>query len=158
RMSFKLMRRLGMNAPRAAHARLYVNDEYMGLYMIVENVDEAFVRDRFHENGFLYNYQYPKENPTYRLQYRRAHVAAYCPAPFEPKTHELEPECEVIERMIRTINQAPDEEFGEQIGKYLDMRLFLKEVAVEAYLGDSDGIAGDFGINNFYLYRHPDSE
>ncbi|MBI4471840.1 MAG: CotH kinase family protein [Acidobacteria bacterium] len=29
----------------------------------------------------------------------------------------------------------------------------MRHVAVEAYLAEEDGIVGDFGLNNFYLYR-----
>ena len=144
--------------PRSAHARLYVNDEYMGLYLIVENVNETFVRDRFKEDGFLYQYEYPWEQDPYRFQYRGADAANYCPSPFKPETHEAAPQCEVIERLIRTMNEAPDEQFEASIAGYLDIGAFLKEIAVEAYLGESDGIVGDFGLNNFFLYRPSNSE
>jgi len=158
RLSFELMRQMGINAPRAAHARLYVNDEYAGLYMIVESVDEAFVLDRFNEDGFLYNYEYPYgEQDTYRFQYRGRSADDYCPAPFNPETHKSGPQCEEIERMVRTINQVPDEQFERSIAEYVDLRAFLKEIAVEAYLADTDGMVGDFGLNNFYLYRYLNS-
>jgi spore coat protein CotH len=157
RMSFELMRQMGINAPRAAHARLYVNDEYMGLYMIVESVDEAFVRGRFNEDGFLYNYEYPWEQDTYRFQYRGPSADDYCPVPFNPETHTSAPQCEEIERMVRTMNEAPDEQFERSIAEYVDLRAFLKEIAVEAYLADGDGMVGDFGLNNFFLYRYSNS-
>jgi hypothetical protein len=159
RMSFKLMREMGITAPRAAHARLYVNGEYVGLYMLVESIDEAFVQDRFHEKGHLYEYQYAldsQQNP-YRFEYRGSATTAYCPAPFEPETHESDPQCEAIEAMIRTLNEAPDGQFDDLVREYLDLRTFLKEIAVEAYLAESDGIVGDFGLNNFYLYRYSNS-
>ena len=158
RMAFDLMRKLGMHAPRTAHARLYVNGEYMGLYLMVEPVNETFVRDRFHEIGYLYQYEYPWEQDPYRFQYRGADVANYCPSPFKPETFESAPQCEAIERLIRTMNEAPDEQFEESISEHLDIRGFLKEIGVEAYLGESDGIVGDFGLNNFFLYRPPNSE
>nr|UXE44173.1 hypothetical protein Hi04_10k_c1170_00020 [uncultured bacterium] len=157
RLSFELMRRMGINAPRSAHARLYVNDEYVGLYLIVESVDGVFVQDRFNDNAFLYNYEYPWEQDTYRFQYLGADAAEYCPSPFKPETHTSKPQCDAIEEMIRTMNQVPDEQFEQSIAQYVDLRAFLKEIAVEAFLGETDGIVGDFGLNNFFLYRYSKS-
>lgn len=37
----------GMPAPRASLARVYVNDEYYGLYAVVEAMDEAWLKRRF---------------------------------------------------------------------------------------------------------------
>src|SRR5262245_9797826 len=148
RMSLDLMRKLGMNAPRAAHTRLYVNDEYAGLYMIVESVDDIFTRSRFNDgDGFLYNYEYPYEQTEYRFQYRGPNAADYCPSPFKPETHELAPQCEVIEALVRTVNEASDERFEELTGQYLDIPTYLKEIAVEAYLAEADGLLGEFGLN-----------
>ena len=43
RVAMELMRRLGIPAPREAHAQLYVNGEYAGVYAVVEPVDSTFV-------------------------------------------------------------------------------------------------------------------
>src|SRR6185295_10049941 len=37
--------------------------------------------------------------------------------------------------------------------EFLDLKKFLKHVAIENFLADQDGITGDYGPNNFYLYR-----
>ena len=59
--------------------------------------------------------------------------------------------------MIRTINQAPDATFEQAISQYVDLRAFLLEVGVEAFVGEQDGMLGDYGLNNFYMYRLPNS-
>ena len=43
RLSMLLFRRMGIAAPREAYARLYVNDEYSGLYSMVEAIDSQFL-------------------------------------------------------------------------------------------------------------------
>ena len=53
--------------------------------------------------------------------------------------------------------QSSDAAFESAISEYLDLRAFLLEIAAEAYLADYDGIIGDFGLNNFYLYRLKDT-
>ena len=75
-----------------------------------------------------YQYEYPWEQDSYRFQYRGADAANYCPSPFKPETQESAPQCEVIERLIRTMNEAPDQQFEESISQYLDIRAFLKEM------------------------------
>jgi spore coat protein CotH len=39
-----------MPSPRAGFSRVYVNDEYLGLYNLTESVDENFLEDHFGEN------------------------------------------------------------------------------------------------------------
>jgi hypothetical protein len=55
--------------------------------------------------------------------------------------------------MVRVTNEASDTEFAEQVSTFLDLKLFLRHVAVENYLADADGLLGLWGMNNFYLYR-----
>ena len=39
------------------------------------------------------------------------------------------------------------------IGPRFDLPGFIRFVAAQAFLGDTDGFLGAFGMNNFYLYR-----
>ena len=67
RLSMLLFRRMGIPAPREAYARLYVNDQYAGLYIIVEPIDKKFLRRNFDEDGgYLYEYRW---NDEYYFQY-----------------------------------------------------------------------------------------
>ena len=73
--------------------------------------------------------------------------------PFKPQTHENDPQGEVLERLFWTANQAGNAVWRTAMEEFLDLRKFLKHVAIENFLADQDGIAGDYGPNNFYLYR-----
>jgi hypothetical protein len=55
--------------------------------------------------------------------------------------------------MIDTINRASESAFRTAIAVYLDLARFIRHVAVEAFLADDDGILGNYGMNNFYMYR-----
>ena len=59
--------------------------------------------------------------------------------------------------MVQVTNEASDEEFIEQVSRFLDLKQFLKHVAVENYLAEADGLLGLWGMNNFYLHRFPDT-
>src|SRR6185503_4325475 len=59
RVAFALMRRLGVPAPREVHANVYVNGEYLGVYVIVEPVDTVLVQRWLGESsGTLYEYHW----------------------------------------------------------------------------------------------------
>src|SRR5437764_10317514 len=59
RVAMTFFRKLGIPAPREAHTRLYINDEYAGLYTMAEEVDPIFIQAHFGEsNGYLYSYEW----------------------------------------------------------------------------------------------------
>jgi spore coat protein CotH len=152
RVSMQMFRRMGLPTPREAHTALFVNGEYVGLYTIVESVDKAFLRRQFYEDaGYLYDFQF--EGNSYYFEHRGQNPAAYVPFPFKPDTHEAAPEPQFIERLIWTINETPDDQFREAVAQYLDLAALVRHVAVEMFLADFDGFTGEYGANNFYLYR-----
>lgn len=154
RLSMLFFRRMGLAAPREAHTTLYVNNEYVGLYMVVESVDKAFLKRTFDEDGgYLYEYDYPTDAQPYYFEYRGSDPDLYVPLPFKPETHETDPRPEFIEQLIWTINWTGDAVFRTAIGEFLDLAKFIRHVAVEVFLADNDGFLGDLGMNNFYFYR-----
>ena len=153
-VSMALMRRLGIPASREAYTRLYVNGDYVGLYTIVESIDKSFLQHNYGEDtGFLYSYDYPAGDPAYFFEDRGDDPSAYTPKPFSPETHETDPAPGPLVEMITSLNRAPSESFEDAMSPYVDWNGFLNEVAVESYLAEQDGILGDYGLNNFYIYR-----
>ena len=64
-LSMLLFRRMGLEAEREAHARLYINNAYAGLYTIVESLDKTFLTKNFGENdGHLYEYSFDNAAPS----------------------------------------------------------------------------------------------
>ena len=55
---------------------------------------------------------------------------------------------------IQAINDTPDASFVSAMGSRLDVDRFLTHVAIENALAEGDGIVGDQGLNNFYLYEY----
>jgi spore coat protein CotH len=154
RVSFAFMRRMGLPTPRSAHTRLYVNGQYAGLYTITEEVDDVFTTRIFgNGSGYLYKYDYAPTDPPHLFEYLGSDPGMYVPKPFLPQSHEDDPQPGVIEAWWRTINQASDANFEQAVSEYVDLKNFLLEVGVEAYLSEQDGILGDFGLNNFLIYR-----
>jgi hypothetical protein len=151
RLSMKLFAAMGIPASRTAHARLFVNDEYAGLYLIVEAVDRRFLASHLGEDdGYLYNYQWME---NYFFEYKGADTGLYTPVPFEPETHVRDTDAAPLVEMIRRINEAPAADFLGAVGGLVDVTAFVRQAAVENFLADNDGVLGYAGMNNFYLYR-----
>lgn len=157
RLSLLLFRRMGIAAPRQAYARLYINDVYGGLYSMVESVDEQFLQYHFGESsGHLYEYRWSE--PSYQFEYLGSNAESYSPGRFRPETRLDDFDAATIVRMVHAINSASEEDFPREVSRFLDMKLFMKHVAVENFLAEPDGILGLWGMNNFYLYRFMDTE
>ena len=151
RVAMELFRKMGIPAPRESHARLYVNGAYAGLYTIVEEVDQPFlIRNFGQDGGFLYNYNW---FAPWFFEERGPDPATYSPVPFAPETHLDRPDPGPLPAMVLTMNQAPDSLFEMQVSQYVDLRNFIREIAAENFVAESDGLLGYFGLNNFFLYR-----
>jgi CotH kinase protein len=149
-----LFRKMNLLAPRFAHTKLYINNQYVGLYGIVESADKPFLKRTLNEDdGYLYKYDYPTDGTPYFFQDKGSDPAAYVPLPFKPETHEVDSRPEVVAQWIQTVNQSSDAAFRALVGEYLDFAKFLQHVAVETFVAETDGFVGDYGVNNFYMYR-----
>src|SRR5439155_8893074 len=102
RLSMLMFRRMGMVAEREAHARLFINNAYSGLYTIVESLDKTFLKKQFAEDeGHLYEFSFDNTvgASVFNFGYPGPDPALYTPAPFKPETLESDPQGGVIERL-----------------------------------------------------------
>lgn len=158
RISMLFYRRLGWPAPREAYARLWVNDEYVGLYSMVEDVNEEFLEHHFGvgpdaiaQRGYLYEYRWTF---NYTFEHLGAKLDKYEEI-FNPKIKDHRSMAELfgpIEDMIRTVNDTAGD-FTRRAGEVVDLDAVMTFLAIDNYLADSDGFLGDFGVNNFYVVR-----
>jgi len=154
RVSMLLFNRMGAPYEREAHARLYINNEFSGLYSLVEEADSKLAQRLFGESsGNVYEYKYDAGDPPHFLEDLGSDPAAYVPKPFDPKTHESDPHAAVIADLIRSINQDSDAVFRSTLASRLDVTNLIRHMAIEMYIGDLDGFHGQFAPNNFDVYR-----
>lgn len=150
RLAMQFFGRMNRPAPRAAHARVYVNGEPAGLYVLLDRLDTTFLRRHFaSDKGDFYEFN---RTGTYRFEYLGDDPAKYA-ANFEAKNSN--PDTAALVAMIRTANQASDSDFFGAMAEFLDYRRFAEYLAIENYIAEMDGFVGEFGMNNFYLYRDP---
>jgi spore coat protein CotH len=146
-----LMRHLGIAAPREAPARVFVNGEYAGLYMMVEPVDTVFAARHFDGNGLLFEYRW-----TYPFfaTFPGEALDPYAVL-FEsrtPGTHAVADLYAPMRELFRAINDAPDGSFTE-VDRYLHLEGFIRTIGASTFMAEWDGVLGYDGMNNFYLYR-----
>lgn len=158
RLAMRVFQRMGLPAPREAHARLFIgaDHEFAGVYGVVEPIDKRFLERTFGEDdGYLYEYHWLNpfsfEDPEADLEWYAAR--------FEPRTHENESMADLfspIRNLVRTVSEAPRSRLEETLEPYLDLRTFITHIAIDNFLSEPDGVIGGLGMNNFYLYRFED--
>lgn len=142
--------RLGLPHSREAHARLYVNGEYAGVYLLLENIDTRFLQTQLGDDtGYLYDYTL---RPGFRLNWLGPDPAAYT-AIFGAKTHPEDPDIPGLIETLRLVNETPDADFYRVVSPVVDLDDFVAHCAAEQALAQSEGLLGLSAMNNFYLYR-----
>jgi spore coat protein CotH len=156
KIAMDLFRRLGQPASREAFARLYVNNTFAGLYVVIESVDKDFLTRNFEQNeGYLYEYNWVID---WNFTWLGGDYENYAPL-FSPKTNESKSAEKLygpIEQMLKDVNEARDDKFEETFRRYMNPDDVLTHLAIENAIAEEDGILGAWGMNNFYWYRFED--
>jgi spore coat protein CotH len=154
RLAFTLFEKMGQPAPRESFCRLFINNEYFGLYTITEEIDGDFAKRVTGEtDGTVFEFHWFADR-----QWRAedlGDIAKY-KVLFEPRTHTLDADSTLygpIQQLFREVNGPDDAVWRSRVEQYIDLNQFMIHVAIEQFLADNDGILGAQGMNNFYLYR-----
>jgi spore coat protein CotH len=159
KLAFTFFERLGQPAPRESYCRLFINNEYQGLYTITEEIDGAFAQRVTGEtDGTVFEFHADNARP-FRAEDLGA-IENYKPF-FEPRTHELDADTTLytpIQQLFREANGPDDAVWRARVEQYLDLNSFMVHVGIEQFMAENDGVLGVFGMNNFYLYRFQGSQ
>ncbi|WP_232699361.1 CotH kinase family protein [Brevibacillus daliensis] len=151
RLSFEFFQQIGVLAPTAQHVMLYINDEYQGLYLHLESVDEKFLASRSLPNGSIYyavsgnaNFSLlrPKSEevkPTLHAGYRLKHG----------NDHTLE----YISQLVYLINTVKRVDFEQTISEYLQVEKYLLWLIGAVCTQNFDGF-----IHNYAMYLPDDTK
>jgi spore coat protein CotH len=150
-LSWYLFREAGVPGSRANHVRLYINNEYRGLYINVEHIDEEFVDLRYgNNNGNLYKCLWPAD-----LVYRGTDPDQYKydndgRRAYELKTNEETDDYSDLAHFIGILNNTTTDIFPFELNRVFNINAYLKYLAVEILAGHWD--AYSYNKNNYYLY------
>jgi hypothetical protein len=144
---------MGVAAPRANHVELYINNDYRGLYLNVEHIDENFTKLRFGNNdGNLYKCLWPAD-----LNYIGSDPEQYKYTQDNRRAYELQRNNETddysdLSTFIEILNKTETSDLPEYLEPVFNVNSYLKILLVEILTGHWDNYA--FNKNNFYLYHN----
>lgn len=149
RLSNQILASAGLPCSRTSYVKLFINEEYKGLYINVEHIDDEFLQRRFidDDEGNLYKCFWGAD-----FNYLGNNQQAYADI-YELKTNKTENDYTGLISLIEVINNSSDEDFPCDLWEVFDVELYLKTLAFEILIGHWDGHA--VNKNNFYLYQRP---
>jgi RNA polymerase sigma factor (sigma-70 family) len=155
-LAYEFFREAGVPAPRTAYAWLSASvttqweQKPLGLYLMVEVVDNEFAAERFGSKAT------PIFKPvTYELfKYLGGEWPAYAPI-YDLKTKATPEQQRRVIDFARLVSSATDAEFAARVGEFLDLDEFARFLAGQVLVPCYDGILSDG--QNFYMYLDPRS-
>jgi len=156
-LAYDVFRRAGVVAPRTAFAKVFItvpgqyHRQYAGLFTVVEQIDQTFFKDRWGKKvGVLV-----KPEGLRGLPYLGDDWTSY-KAPYASKGTAKAGATARFIAFVTFLNQASDEEFARRIGEYLDVEAFLRFLAAEVVLVNTDS---PLAMNhNYWLTIQPDTQ
>ncbi len=139
-LTYEVYRAAGVPVPRVGYARVFVNEEYVGLYVALETVDRQFLARRYADaTGPLFEGAYgtdfePGSETSFELdQGEEADRALLTP-------------------VIEALQATPDDVGLARLEQVIDLDEWLAALAVAVVVDDWDGY---YTRNNYRIYRDP---
>ena len=153
-LSYRLFRDGNIPAPRTSWARVYLtvagkyDKQYVGLYSVVEDVDNNFAQERFStREGAIF-----KPSTQSLFSYLGDDWAKYNQI-YDPKTDLTAPQKQRVIDFAKLVTSGSDAEFAAQLASYIDLDEFARYLSINVWLVNMDSILA-MG-QNYYLYLNP---
>jgi len=125
KLAYELYRRAGLPSPKVSYAEVYFGDTFIGLYSIVEQIDNTFLNKNFaSDKGSLIKAEPPGFVPGIML--------------------------EAKEGTMDEFNEFRNNANASNFSNYVHLRNFLKQLAVDIIIEDWDSYS--YNRHNFYVY------
>ena len=148
-LSGKIVQQADLPASRSSYVKLFINNEYKGLYLNNEAIDDEFLQSRFinDDGGNLYKCIWGAD-----LTYQGTNPQSYSSV-YELKTNKTLNDYSGLIHFMEVLNTSSSANFPCAIQEVFDVDLYLKTLVYEILIGHWDGYAGN--KNNYYLYQRP---
>lgn len=145
KIALSMYRNAGLYTLDADLAVLIMNQAFAGIYLMVEPVDEYFLKRRGIAPGNLYkaiegNARFSFEN-GYQVR-----------SGFEKKIHE-DDNYRDLEELIYLLDTTPDSLVKQTLSQIIDVENIINYLAVSVLINNWDGF-----VHNFYFFHHPESD
>lgn len=149
KLSWDIMTMAGVEAPRSNHIALYINDEYYGLYINIEHVDNDFLEARNKDpEGQLLKLYYGCD-----FVYKGNNPNSYDNSIYEPANNKENPNYDALIEFTQALNDVNNPAYRCNLENIFDVDDYLKRMALEILCGHWDNPI--FNKNNGYLYYNP---
>jgi len=156
KLCWDLIRDFGVPGARTNHVELFINNNFHGLYLNVEHIDEEFVKSRFGNNdGNLFKCLWPADltylgpNPdSYKEMQGDRRI-------YDLKTNKAADDYTDLANFISVLNITSNDDFRCEIEKVFNVQDYLKIIAFDIFTSNWDGYI--YNKNNFYLYHNTET-
>ena len=153
-LSHRLFREAGVPSARTAYAQVYLtvpgkfDREYLGLYSLLEDVDNNFAEENFGtRKGALFKPVTPNPFADLGDDWKNYHQT------YDPKTDLTQAQKQRLIDFCKLVTRADDAQFAAKLGDYLDLDEFARFMAVTVWLSTMDSILGPG--QNYYVFIQP---
>lgn len=151
KLALDFMNQHGIPAPRASFARLYLNGQYWGLYIVVEDISKTFLKQRFGNNdGNLF-----KGDPHGNLTWKGSQQSAYA-GDYELKTNETANDWSDLIALLDALNNSSANDLPTNLAARLNLDGWYGHWAVHSMFVNLDSYIGSG--HNYYLYHNEDTD
>ena len=136
---------------RSSFVKLYINNEYRGLYSNIEHIDEIFANLYF--PGSKYSSQFKCLYPA-PLDYISSNATSYNfiqfgRRPYDQTTNVYTQDYRELSEFISILNQTPISDLPCALERKFDVDSWLRYAALDVLMGNWDGYI--YNKNNYYL-------
>lgn len=153
KLCWDLFNAISIPASRANHVKLFINDEYRGLYINVEHIDDEFVQNHFgNQNGNLFKCLWPADlvfKGSEQELYKQEHNGRRT---YDLKTNKIKDDYSDLVYFIDVLNNTTQPIFKQELEKVFNVDHFLKWLAINVLVGSWDDYC--YLKNNYYLYHN----
>lgn len=145
-LAFEALRRIGVDAPRVSWINLKLNDDYWGLYAVVEPVDMDFIKRRgLRKNGVLYKAvdQAAGFKPSVRVE--EGYETKHAP-------NDTDHDYDDLLTLLQLLWDTPvnHDDYVKTIDPIFSLERYMKRLMWASYTQNGDSIR-----HNYYLYHEP---
>lgn len=146
-LAYRTFRDFGVEAPRTAVAKVFVNGNVEGLFIAVEAIDGRFTKAHFPSGGGDGNL-YKEIWPSPELDMERLAASL--------RTNEDVGDVSAFVGFASAVSASSSTSFASDVGPWVDLDQVLRYIAVDRALKNWDGIMAfysDSSPHNFYWYH-----
>lgn len=140
RLSFELFKSAGLMTSNNRFIALFINNDYQGIYYLIEPVDEYFLVNRNKGVGNLYKAFKGLARFTFNGGYDVR--VGFKKKPVDDGNYSD------LEYLINVLDTVPVDKLMNQIEEVLDVEKYLNYLAVSVLISNQDGFFGNFYLHN----------